>query len=636
MRRAIATVSLSGTLRQKLEAVAAARFDAVELFEADFIHFQGGAREVRRICDDLGLGIDLYQPFRDFEGMPDEANRRNLDRAEAKFDLMDQLGVSLMLVCSNVSPVSTGEADRAAAQLHELADRAAPRGIRIGYEALAWGRWVKLYGQAWDIVRRADHPHLGLILDSFHTLSLRDDPAGIADIPGDRIFFVQMADAPLLGMDVIQWARHHRNFPGQGQLDVVGFYEQALRAGYTGTLSLEIFNDVFRGTANRRTALDAMRSLLYLEAEVRSRLEKSAAATVDDVRAQRALQRLELFDPPQMPSPQAYSFIEFATDEARGAALGALLEAMGFARVGRHRSKAVTLYRQGQASLIVNTQPDSHARERFGQQGPTVCAVGITVDDPAAAASHAVAYLSARHTTRRRPSELDLPAITAPGGTVVHFVGGALDLAADFPVDAGLSVDDCGVLGVDHLAMGLDEDQLDTWTLFARTVLGLSHIESTELADPYGLIRSSGLSNESRSLRLVLNVSLGRHTRTARQVASTGPAGGSVHHIALECGDVFAAVAGMRGRGVEFVAISGNYYDDLIARSGLDSAFVERMRGLDVAFDSSVGGACYLHAYTLAFEDRFFFELVQRVEGYDGYGAVNAPARLASVEQRID
>lgn len=631
MRRAIATVSLSGTLRQKLEAVAAARFDAVELFEADFVNFRGGAGEVRRICADLGLGIDLYQPFRDFEGMPETDHRRNLDRAERKFDLMGELGVSMMLVCSNVSPQSVGDAGLAAAQLHELADRAASRGIRIGYEALAWGRWVKLYGQAWERVRLADHPHLGLVLDSFHTLSLRDDPAGIADLPGERIFFVQMADAPLLSMDVLQWARHHRNFPGQGQLDVVGFYEQALRAGYTGTLSLEIFNDVFRGTSNRRTALDAMRSLLYLEAEVRARLEKAG----DDAASQRALQRLELFDPPQMPRADGYAFVEFAADEVRGAALGRLLETMGFQRVGRHRSKAVTLYRQGGAQLIVNTQPDSHARERFGQQGATVCAMGIAVDDPAAAASHATAFLSARQPTRRRPSELDLPAITAPGGTVVHFVGAGQNIAADFPDDAVEPSTDCGVLGVDHLAMGLADDQFDTWTLFARTVLGLNTIENSELADPYGLIRSSGLRNDPASLRLVLNVSLGRHTRTARQVASTGPAGGSVHHISLACADIFSTVASMRERGIAFVAISGNYYDDLAARLALDASLVQRMRALDIVYDASPDGARYLQACTETFDDRFFFELVQRDAGYDAYGAPNAPARLASLEQSV-
>src|SRR6266478_6851182 len=178
-----------------------------------------------------------------------------------------------MLVCSNASAGVDPDTERMSAQLYELAERAKRRNLRIGYEALAWGRAVNLYSQAWSIVKRANHPHLGVILDSFHTLSLRDDPSGISTIPGEKIFFMQLADAPLLAMDVLQWARHYRNFPGQGQFDLENFFEQVLLAGYTGPMSLEIFNDLFREVPNRPTAVDAMRSLLYIEGQVRARLE---------------------------------------------------------------------------------------------------------------------------------------------------------------------------------------------------------------------------------------------------------------------------------------------------------------------------------------------------------------------------
>ena len=117
MRRSVATVSMSGTLRQKLEAIAAARFDAIELFENDFINFNGSARELRSMAADLGLGIDLYQPFRDFEGMPDDAFGKSLDRAERKFDLMEALGAPLMLVCSNTSPLAVDDAAQPACRL---------------------------------------------------------------------------------------------------------------------------------------------------------------------------------------------------------------------------------------------------------------------------------------------------------------------------------------------------------------------------------------------------------------------------------------------------------------------------------------------------------------------------------------
>ena len=147
MHRSIATVSLSGTLRQKLEAVAAARFDGIELFENDFINFAGSAAELRAMAADLGLAIDLYQPFRDVEGMPDAAFARSLERAEAKFDVMEALGAPLMLVCSNTSAAAIDDPALAAAQLFELAERAARRNLRIGYEAFAWGCHVKLYRQ---------------------------------------------------------------------------------------------------------------------------------------------------------------------------------------------------------------------------------------------------------------------------------------------------------------------------------------------------------------------------------------------------------------------------------------------------------------------------------------------------------
>ena len=632
MHRSIATVSLSGTLRQKLEAIAAAGFDGIELFEADFINFKGTAAELGRIAADLGLSIDLYQPFRDFEAMPEPQFRRSLDRAERKFDLMQAMGAPLVLCCSNTSPATVDDPALAAAQLHELAERASRRGLRVGFEALAWGRKTSLYGQAWDIVRRAGHPSLGLILDSFHTLSLKDDPAGIAEIPGDKIFFLQMADAPLLEMSVLQWARHHRSFPGQGELAVIDFFVQTLRAGYTGPLSLEIFNDVFRETPNRRIAVDAMRSLLYLESEARARL--AAAPTT-----RQPAPAIELFSPPTVPKLEGITFIEFAADEKSADTLGTLFGQFGFRRVGRHRSKAVSLYRQGDVHLIVNAQPDSFARERFDAHGASVCALGIRAADPQTAVDRAVAMRSQRYDSPVGPAEVTVPAIVAPGGNLLHFVPSSLGLNGLYEADFVLEDDGApaeggqgaGLLAIDHVALGLAVDQLDTWVLFSRAVLGLAPGESLELADPFGLIRSRGVANADRSVRLVLNVSMSQRTRTARMLNVTG--GGAVHHIALRCADIFETVARLRANGVRFVPISPNYHDDLPTRLDIDPALVERMRTAGVLFDRSATGD-YLHIYTESLEgEGTFFEIVQRIDAYDGYGSSNAPARMAAQAQ---
>ena len=185
--------------------------------------------------------------------------------------MLEQLGAETLLVCSSVSPDAVDDDDLAAEQLHELASRAERRGLRIAYEALAWGRFVNTYAHAWRIVRRADHPALGLCLDSFHVLSRGDDPAGIRVVPGAKVFHLQLADAPRLNMDVVEWSRHHRLFPGLGSFDLTGFVGHVLTTGYDGPLSLEVFNDVYRQADPRHAAIDGMRSLLALQEAVGAR-----------------------------------------------------------------------------------------------------------------------------------------------------------------------------------------------------------------------------------------------------------------------------------------------------------------------------------------------------------------------------
>lgn len=245
MQRSIATVSISGTLVEKLNAIHAAGFEGVEIFENDLLYFDGSPADVRRIAEDLGLKIMLFQPFRDFDGVSPERLARNLDRAKRKFDVMHELGTDRILVCSNVSPDTIGDDSLMIDQLGALARAAEAAGVVAGYEALAWGKHVKTYRHAWKLVNAVNHPNLGLVLDSFHTLSLNDTVDGIADIPGERIAFVQIADAPKLAMDVLEWSRHYRCFPGQGDFDVAGFTAQVVKTGYKGPLSLEISTTAF-------------------------------------------------------------------------------------------------------------------------------------------------------------------------------------------------------------------------------------------------------------------------------------------------------------------------------------------------------------------------------------------------------
>lgn len=605
----IATVSLSGSLQERLEAAANIGFDGFEMFENDLLTFDGSPADIRRIAADLGLAITIFQPFRDFEAMPEAQRARNMDRAERKFDVMQALGTDLILVCSNVSPIALDDPAQAAADLREMAERAAKRGLRVGYEALAWGRHVNRWRQAWDIVQRADHPALGLIVDSFHTLSVDDDPSGLADIPGERIFFVQLADAPRLSMDVLSWSRHFRNFPGQGQLDIASFLKPVMASGYSGPLSLEIFNDDFRATPARLTARDGLRSLVFAQATI-------GAVTL-----------------PPPPVFDGVEFLEFAVDDTARDELAAILKSLGFRHAGDHRSKSVSLYRQGRINLVLNAEQDSAASEHFLLHGPSVCAVALRVDDAARALTRARALLCPEWQERVGTGERQIPALRAPDGTLIYLVAPSPSGRSIFEDDFKLAADSdelSYLAETDHVAQALPTGRMDSYVLFYRAVFGFEAQATFELPDPYGLIRSRAMVSPDGTVRLPLNISESRETATGRFVSAF--AGAGVQHIAFSTADIFAAAETMIAAGCQFLPIPPNYYDDLTARHGLDDAFLARLQSLNLLYDRD-GDGDFIHGFTETFDDRFFFEIVQR-RGYAQFGAPNASVRMAVQAQR--
>jgi 4-hydroxyphenylpyruvate dioxygenase len=267
MKYSIATVCLSGTLREKLEAIAKAGFSAVEMMENDLMLFDGPVSDIKKITDDLGLEIITYQPLRDFEGLPEPYRSKVFSRAERKLDMMGELGCDLLMACSTTSPHSLGGIQRVVDDYCELADLAKSRNMRVAFEALSWGRHINDYRDSWEVVRRGNHEALGLCLDTFHIFSRGVEIDSLCNIPGDKIFLVQLADAPKLTMDPLSWSRHYRCFPGQGELPVAEFVKNLKTTGYDGPLSLEIFNDQFRAGSVEANAKDGYRSLVYINSQ---------------------------------------------------------------------------------------------------------------------------------------------------------------------------------------------------------------------------------------------------------------------------------------------------------------------------------------------------------------------------------
>jgi 4-hydroxyphenylpyruvate dioxygenase len=619
MKTSIATVSISGELPEKLEAIAKAGFSGVEIFENDFLAFDGSPKDVGRMVRDYGLEITLFQPFRDFEGMPEPYRQRVFDRAERKFDVMQELGTDLVLICSSLSPVALGGIDRAADDFRELGERAAKRGLKVGYEALAWGRHINDHRDAWEVVRRADHANVGLILDSFHTLSRNIDIKSIVSIPRDKIFFVQLADAPKIDMDLLYWSRHFRNMPGEGDLDVTGFVSAISQTGYDGYWSLEIFNDQFRGGSAKTIAQDGYRSLIWLGDKVR-RLPQSSNF---DVKAM-----------PERAKVEGVAFVEFSTGEEDAAELVALLKTMGFRKTGQHRSKQVSRYQQGDINILINTDEDGFASAAYAVHGTSAYAMALTVDDASAAYERALALGAETFSQDVNAGEVTIPAIRGVGGGLVYLIDQKSNLANFWDVDfIAVNEDEnnrsVGLSRVDHLAQTVSYDEMLTWILFYNSIFDTKKTASVDIIDPAGVVRSQVVYNQSGSLRITLNGAENRKTLAGHFIAEKF--GSGIQHIAFETDDIFATVAAMKANGFQTLPISPNYYGDLESRFGLDPELTDRLRNDNILYDRDEDGE-YYQVYSKTYSEGFFFEVVQR-KGYQAYGAANAIFRIAGLKK---
>lgn len=621
MKTSIATVSISGELPEKLAAIAQAGFSGVEIFENDFLAFDGTPADVGRMVRDHGLEITLFQPFRDFEGMPEPHRSRLFDRAERKFDIMQELGTDLVLVCSNVSPLALGGIDRAVADFHELGERAAKRGLKVGYEALAWGRHISDHRDAWEVVRRTNHPNIGIILDSFHTLSRQIDINSIRSIPKEKIFIVQLADAPLIDMDLLYWSRHFRNMPGEGDLPVEAFTSAVAETGYDGYFSLEIFNDQFRGGSAKAIAADGHRSLITLGDRVRRNPNASG---------------LTLPVMPDRSAVQGVGFVEFSASETDAGELAAILRTLGFSKTAQHRSKKVSVFAQGDIKLLLNTDEMGFASASYAVHGTSAYAMALKVDDAQDAMDRAVALGAEVFNQPVETGEVTIPSIRGVGGGLIYLLDDKTDLSKiwdiDFvPVDDEEKKQDAHLLRVDHIAQTVAYEEMLTWVLFYTSIFEMQKTPMVDIIDPSGVVRSQVVEAPQGSLRITLNGAENRRTLAGHFIAETF--GSGIQHLAFETADIFATAAALKANGFRPLPISPNYYGDVETRFGLDPDLTERLKAENILYDRDENGE-YFQLYSGTFGEGFFFEIVQRRD-YRGYGAANAIFRIAALKKQI-
>jgi hypothetical protein len=264
------TISLAGPLEAKLLAVRQAGFSQIMLSARDVVGHPGGLESAVAAVRASGLRVTGFQVLRDFEGLSGHLHDYKIDIAKSMLQMCSALGAKVLLVCSSTSVHASDDPDALARDLRKLAMLAIPRGIKVAYEGLSWGRTINEFPQAWDIVCRADMPNLGLGLDSFHMFATKTPLDDLEMLDADKIFLVQLADFMWTEIKSVEeritTARHFRVFPGEGvhSADLAALVSKLHNLGYRGDYSFEVFNDDYQQIPLPTVAERGRRSALWL------------------------------------------------------------------------------------------------------------------------------------------------------------------------------------------------------------------------------------------------------------------------------------------------------------------------------------------------------------------------------------
>lgn len=265
------TLTFSGPIERKLAVMANAGFSSIEIWPRDMFEPFAGLAAVTKEIQANGLSIGCYQGLRDYEGAEPRKRDLALDYAEHLMDQMQAADAEMLVLCSNTDPDANGDHGRLADDLSVLGDRAAARGMRIAYEALCYTPHVSDYRDAWKIVDLADHPNVGLVLDSAHVFALQLPLDGLDEIPGKKVFLVELSDLPESSLPMREVNGNYRMFPGEGARDIVAFVSRIEAKGYRGLYAAEVFSAHYREMNPDLVAQRAFASMEWLAGEVASR-----------------------------------------------------------------------------------------------------------------------------------------------------------------------------------------------------------------------------------------------------------------------------------------------------------------------------------------------------------------------------
>jgi 4-hydroxyphenylpyruvate dioxygenase len=328
-----------------------------------------------------------------------------------------------------------------------------------------------------------------------------------------------------------------------------------------------------------------------------------------------------------------FEFVEYTAPDPE--LLRTLFEKMGFPVTARHRSKNVTLHRQGDINFIINADPDGFGQRFAREHGPSACAMAFRVKDAAFAFRRAVELGAKPVETRVGPMELHIPAIEGIGGSLIYLVdryGDRTIYDVDFiPVTGTTSQPAAGLTYIDHLTHNVARGHMNQWSGFYEKLFNFRQIRYFDIEGKKTGLFSRAMTSPCGRIRIPINESQDDKSQIEEYLREYH--GEGIQHIALGTDDIFATVDALRAHGVQFQDTPDTYYEGIDARVPGHREKITEMQRRKILIDGNPqsGEGLLLQIFTQNVIGPIFFEIIQR-KGNEGFGEGNFRALFESIE----
>ena len=328
-----------------------------------------------------------------------------------------------------------------------------------------------------------------------------------------------------------------------------------------------------------------------------------------------------------------FEFVEYTAPDPQ--LLRTLFERLGFPVAARHRSKNVTLHRQGDVNFIINAEKDSFAQGFAREHGPSACAMAFRVKDAAFAYRRALELGAKPGPMSAGPMELNIPCIEGIGGSLIYLVdlyGERSIYDVDFrPEPRSPGTENAGLLVIDHLTHNVMRGRMDVWAGFYEKLFNFREVRYFDIEGKQTGLLSRAMTSPCGKIRIPINESQDDKSQIEEYLREYH--GEGIQHIALGTSDIYRTVDVLRGHGVAFQDAPDSYYEgvDKRVQGHRESLAALKERAILIDGNPSKGEGVLLQIFTQNVIGPIFFEIIQR-KGNEGFGEGNFRALFESIE----